>query len=202
MTSGSAPQDAPPSPASPELTLSTNEPQPSPGPPPPQLATGLGGLPLASWGSRCVAALIDDVIVAFPFVLAGALFVFKFDAAMRGRAHDEAVAIGLVAVGLGALLFLAVAAFYAPLLMARAGKFNGQTWGKEWMGIRAVRDNGQPWTFGSAALREIVVKGLAVTIASSLVPIVPLFVNYLWPMIDDQNRALHDIAVSSHVVRA
>jgi len=73
----------------------------------------------------------------------------------------------------GFLAYLVVAFLYAPLLMARAGERNGQTWGKQALAIRVVRDNGQAMSFGWAALREIAVKGLAVTIASSIIPIIP-----------------------------
>jgi len=65
-----------------------------------------------------------------------------------------------------------------------------------------VRDNGQPFSFGSAALREVVLKFLAVSIASSIIPLIPFLLDYLWPLWDDQNRALHDMVASSHVVRA
>jgi uncharacterized RDD family membrane protein YckC len=65
-----------------------------------------------------------------------------------------------------------------------------------------VRDGGEPMTFWWAALREVVVKGLAVNIAASIIPIIPWFLNYFWPLWDDQNRALHDMAVSTHVVRS
>ena len=102
----------------------------------------------------------------------------------------------LRAAALGVLTFI-----YAPLLMARDGEHNGQTWGKQTLGIRAVRDNDQPWDFGNAALREVVLKNLAVGIASSIIPFIPWFLNFFWPLWDDQNRALHDLAVSSHVVQ-
>ena len=62
---------------------------------------------------------------------------------------------------------------YAPLLMKREGAHNGQTWGKQVVGIRVVRDNGQPFDFGSAALREVVFKSLCVWIASSIIPFLP-----------------------------
>jgi uncharacterized RDD family membrane protein YckC len=95
-----------------------------------------------------------------------------------------------------------VAFIYAPVLMARGGVNNGQTWGKQTMNIRVVRDNGESVSFGWAALREIAVKGLAVGIASSIIPFIPWFLNFFWPLWDDQNRALHDMIVSTHVVRA
>jgi len=47
-----------------------------------------------------------------------------------------------------------------------------------------------------------VVKGLAVGIASSIIPLIPWLLDVLWPLWDDQNRALHDMAVQTHVVRA
>jgi uncharacterized RDD family membrane protein YckC len=95
-----------------------------------------------------------------------------------------------------------VALIYAPVLMAREGRNNGQTWGKQMVGIRVVRDNGLPMSFGWAALREIAVQGLAVTIASSIIPFVRGFLMLFWPLWDDENRALHELIVSTHVVRA
>jgi uncharacterized RDD family membrane protein YckC len=86
--------------------------------------------------------------------------------------------------------------------MAREGEHNGQTWGKQALGIRVIRDGGEPMSFGWATLREIVVKGFAVGIASSIIPIIPWFLDFFWPLWDDENRALHDMIVSTHVVHA
>jgi len=109
---------------------------------------------------------------------------------------------GAIVTGvLGVLAYLIVVLAYAPVLMAREGPNNGQTWGKQIVGIRVVRDTGEPMNFGWSALREIAVKGLLVGIASSILPLIPWLLNYLWPLWDDQNRALHDIVCSTHVVR-
>ena len=86
--------------------------------------------------------------------------------------------------------------------MAREGRCNGQTWGKQALGIRVIRDSGEPMNFGMAALREIVVKGFGVGIASSIIPFIPWFLDFFWPLWDDENRALHDMVVSTHVVQA
>jgi uncharacterized RDD family membrane protein YckC len=43
---------------------------------------------------------------------------------------------------------------YAPLLMRRPGAHNGQTLGKQLTGIRVVREDGRPMTYGAAVLRE------------------------------------------------
>ena len=46
------------------------------------------------------------------------------------------------------------------------------------------------------------IKGLAVGIASRSSPFIPWFLDIFWPLWDDENRALHDMVVSTHVVRA
>jgi uncharacterized RDD family membrane protein YckC len=133
--------------------------------------------------------------VLFFLVVAGAIGI---------SGSDEDVAVGAVigALILWTILMAAVGLLYAPLLMARRGTHNGQTWGKQILGIRVVRDSAEPIGFGFAALREIVIKALAVGIASSIVPFLPWLLDNLWPLWDDQNRALHDMAVSTHVVQA
>lgn len=157
---------------------------------------------LAGWGARLGAHVIDVLILLVPFliiffaVIAGAV-------GLTGTGNED-VAVGAVILAgvLSVLVFTALAFLYAPLLMKRDGERNGQTWGKQLVSIRAVRDNGEAWTFGSAALREVVLKNLAVGIASSIIPLIPWFLNFFWPLWDDQNRALHDMAASSHVVKA
>ena len=159
----------------------------------PQHAPGWHGSPLASWGSRLAATLIDWLVLLVPVVILTIIVV-----AIAAGSDTGAIVTGI----LGFLAYLVVALIYAPLLMARGGERNGQTWGKQALGIRVVRDSGEAMGFGWAALREIAVKGLAVGIASSIIPIIPWFLNYFWPLWDDQNRALHDMIVQTHVVQA
>jgi pSer/pThr/pTyr-binding forkhead associated (FHA) protein len=85
----------------------------------------------------------------------------------------------------------------SPILMKREGANNGQTWGKQALGIRVVQDNHQPFTFGTALLRDFVIKSLLF----SVIPFSSL-VDSLWPLWDDENQALHDKIASSHVFRA
>jgi uncharacterized RDD family membrane protein YckC len=157
--------------------------------------SGWVGQPLASWGSRLGAYLIDFLVVLIPVVL---LAIVIFGGAAGGDTFWAWVGASI----LYALLLAAVFLLYAPLLMTREGERNGQTLGKQMVGIRVVRDNGQPFGFGAAAFREVVLKQLAVGIASSIIPFVPWFLNYFWPLWDDQNRALHDMAASTHVIKA
>jgi uncharacterized RDD family membrane protein YckC len=156
--------------------------------------SGWVGRPLASWGSRLGAYLVDFLVVLIPVVLL-AIVIF-------GGAAEADTFWGWVGASiLYALLFGAAWLLYAPLLMMRQGERNGQTLGKQMVGIRVVRDSGEPFGFGWAAYREVVLKQLAVGIASSIIPFIPWFLNYFWPLWDDQNRALHDMAASTHVIK-
>ena len=108
--------------------------------------------------------------------------------------------VGLV---LWVILVAVITLLYAPVLMARRGRRNGQTLGKQMLGIRVVRDRGEPMTFwlGGAARGGDQGPG-RVRIASAVIPVVPWLLDDLWPLWDDENRALHDMAASTHVVRA
>jgi len=158
-----------------------------------QQGPGWHGRPLASWGTRLAAYLLDGLILLVPVILLTVIIV------AIAAGSDTA---GWVTGILGFLAYLVVAFLYAPLLMAREGPRNGQTLGKQALGIRVIRDGGERMSFGWAALREIVIKGFAVGVASSIIPIIPWFLNFFWPLWDDQNRALHDMVVSTHVVQA
>jgi uncharacterized RDD family membrane protein YckC len=201
--------DQPPSPPGGPQSPQPEAPPPPPGPQAPtyggpvppggweqpiaQQAPGWHGRPLASWGSRLAAYLIDGLFLLVP-VIALTVIIVAIAAGSDTGAWVTAI--------FGFLAYLVAAFLYAPLLMAREGPRNGQTWGKQALGIRVIRDGGEPMNFSWAALREIVVKGLGVGIASSIIPLIPWFLNFFWPLWDDQNRALHDMVVSTHVVEA
>jgi uncharacterized RDD family membrane protein YckC len=193
-----APQVPPAAPPGPESTPAYGGPEPPGGweQPIARPDSGWAGRPLASWGSRLAAYLIDYLILLIPIGILGVLIV--------GALVDDDSSWGAWALSgiLWALVSALVFLFYAPLLMMREGARNGQTLGKQMLGIRVVRDTGQPMGFGWAALREVVVKNLAVSVASAIIPIIPWFLNYFWPLWDGENRALHDMACSTHVVKA
>jgi uncharacterized RDD family membrane protein YckC len=164
-----------------------------------QQGPGWVGRPLASWGSRVAAWFIDGLIIGIP----AAIIFFALVAGAIGLTGDDSDVGFWVLVGSGllsVLIFVVIAIIYAPTTMARGGPHNGQTWGKQLIGIRVVRDGGERVDFWWAVLREVVVKGLVVGIASSIIPFVPWFLDNFWPLWDDENRALHDMVVSSHVV--
>jgi uncharacterized RDD family membrane protein YckC len=115
-----------------------------------------------------------------------------------------ASASGTAAIVLGILLGVAAVVYWLmarPLLMARNGERNGQTWGKQALGIRVIRDGGQPFDVGYALVRQAAVKWLLFYMLGGMF-VIPWVLNYLWPLWDDQDRALHDMVVSTHVVKA
>ncbi|HEX8102283.1 MAG TPA: RDD family protein [Solirubrobacteraceae bacterium] len=164
-----------------------------------------GGLVLASWGRRVVAALIDLVIVlviaAILFAILGTVFAgFGLFDDSSGTADDGTI-VGFVLSLFATVAVVVVAGFlYAPLMMART---DGQTVGRKAAGIRVVRTDRQPMTFGWAFLREVVVKGVLINlIAGSATFGLATLLDLLWPLWDEENRALHDFVVQTRTVMA
>ena len=185
---------------------------PPPPPPPADQAPPAGppvtfhGAELAEWGSRALATILDAMVGL------GVTLVLFAPGTIVAIVTEGGVG-GWILLGVAALLWLAFSVLYAPYFMRRPGERNGQTLGKQWIGVRAVRDNGEPFGWGWAFMRELVVKGIALSIASSIAStvtfflfgaggIVPYLLDYLWPLWDDENRALHDMVAQTHVVKA
>ena len=153
-----------------------------PPPPPPVYQSATPPAPVgeyAGWGARLGATLID-VLVLFAIV---AVFIV-----LAVIAQSEAIA------GVAVILIYGGSFLYGPLTMMRGGERNGQTYGKQAMGIRVVRDTGQPLGFGWSLLREALAKGLIGPLT--------LYIDFLWPLWDDHNQALHDKMVGTFVVKA
>jgi uncharacterized RDD family membrane protein YckC len=108
---------------------------------------------------------------------------------------------GFVSIVVGLLLAVLavsiVALLYAPALMART---NGRTLGRMATGIRVVRANGEPIDFGFAMLREVAVKWLLFGVAGSVTFGLANLIDYLWPLWDEENRALHDFVVNTRTI--
>jgi uncharacterized RDD family membrane protein YckC len=115
---------------------------------------------------------------------------------------DPSAAFGIVLLVVSILVDLVVWALYAPFLVRRHGRHNGQTLGKQWLGIRVIRTNGAPVDWGIGLLRELVIKGLLFNfIGFYFFATIPWLLDYLWPLWEDQNRAPHDMMVSTRVVK-
>jgi uncharacterized RDD family membrane protein YckC len=152
---------------------------------------------LAGWWSRVGAALIDGIIIGVGALAIVALFGSVFSVGFL--ASDEAGIVSLIVGLLFSFLAIAIVALlYAPLMMART---NGKTLGRMVVGNRVVRAKGQPMTFGWAMLREVAVKALLFGFLSSLTFGLASLADVLWPLWDDENRALHDFIVDTRTVK-
>lgn len=77
----------------------------------------------------------------------------------------------------------------------------GQTPGKQLLGIRAMKDNGQPSRWGRTFLREFVVKGVIFGLLAAITASVVWWLDNLWPLWDRDHQALHDKVAGTVVVR-
>jgi uncharacterized RDD family membrane protein YckC len=154
---------------------------------------------LAGWWSRVGAQLLDLLVVWVPGGILLTLLVLAASDAKDGSGSER---VWLIAAIVASFVVIGAHLFYAPLLMRRGGKRNGQTLGKQVTGIRVIRADGQPMNFSLAALRQIIYKSFGGIVASTFIPLFPWLLNYLWPTWDEQHRALHDLAANTRVVAA
>ncbi len=227
----SAPHSSPPAPA-PRAAPQPSSPYGSPPPPAPYAATPYAPPPtqpfappqwpapqapsgwaapapraaqghLSSWGLRFVATLVDGaltvaVTLAVVFLVGASVFGMS-----SGSDPDTAGAMGFFAA---ILAYLAVSTLwgllYAPLTMMRGGARNGQTLGKQLVGIRVARLDGAPVTAGTAVMRDVVMKSFVIWGLGSLLLSIPGILDSLWPLWDGQRQSWHDKAVSTIVVDA
>jgi uncharacterized RDD family membrane protein YckC len=160
--------------------------------------TALGGrYVLASWLSRVGAQLIDGIIIG---AVALVLFLPLGAAFGVGFADDSDATVWAAVAGLllWTLCVAIIALLYAPIFMART---NGKTLGRMVTGIRVVRTSGEPITFGFAMLREVLIKTVIFGIAGSFTAGIAPLLDVLWPLWDEENRALHDFIVNTRVVK-
>jgi uncharacterized RDD family membrane protein YckC len=139
----------------------------------------------ASWGRRVGAYLLDVLIIFVPVMV---VIVVALIAASPDE-DDGAWAV----VGFAYLVSLLFPFVYFTVLHGRP---SGKTPGKSVLGIRVVSDEtGGSISYGRAFGRYAIgfVFGIFV---------LPLILDYLWPLWDTKNQALHDKVVGSVVVRA
>ena len=125
-----------------------------------------GSYELATLGSRFIAILIDGIILG---IIGG-------------------VMVGVGRGAGGGLSFLIGLVYYWYFLSRR----EGQTVGKQLLGIRVVKVDGSPLTDADAILRYI---GYYINSAV-------LMLGWIWAFFDENSQGLHDKIVSTYVVKA
>lgn len=157
--------------------------------------------PLASWGARVGATLLDGLmflLIPMGLVIAGyAQFISKFVDA-QNACDDAGIPSGncptpdipssaFILIAIGGLLSLIAGLF----LCYREGA-TGQTPGKKIVGIRLLREaDGSTLGFGLAFGRRLLhfVDGL------------PCYLGYLWPLWDAKNQTFTDKIVHTVVIK-
>jgi uncharacterized RDD family membrane protein YckC len=176
----------------------TTAPPPGAGGPVPEFDTPAGHYVLSGWWRRVGAACVDGIIIV---AVAGVLLVAITAPFSIGFFVNDGVGVAAVIVGLifACICVFIAALLYAPAMMART---DGRTLGRMVTGIRVVRAGGERIDFGFAFLREVLVKWLLFNaIAGSITFGLAWLVDCLWPLWDEENRALHDYVVNTRTVR-
>ncbi|HEY1776087.1 MAG TPA: RDD family protein [Solirubrobacteraceae bacterium] len=157
---------------------------------------------LSGWWWRVGAVLVDDLILLLPMFLVAIAFheyTVTHYVTVNGTIGTTDSAHDTWANG---VLLLA----YAAALMCRFGRRNGQTVGKQATHIRVVRNDGGPVDLMTVLMREGLGKSLPIVLITippvlSVLAAIYLFLDYLWPLWDRENRALHDHLARTHVIR-
>jgi uncharacterized RDD family membrane protein YckC len=139
----------------------------------------------SDWWPRAGAWLLDTVIVWLI-----ALVVILPTAAITAGSDSDDLS-GIVWL----LLWLIGSVGYIGGTMTRKGKHNGQTLGKQTVGIRVTRDDGKPVGWGTVAVREVLMKFVVWNATFGI----GWLADILWPLGEREKRALHDLIVSTHV---
>jgi len=159
-----------------------------------------GSYPFAGFGARLGATLLDGVILGIPlgvlYAIATALFL-----GTSSTSTDSAGTITLTGVNggvtgiAGILVFvvIVIAFLYEPLMTARKGPHNGQTLGKQVVGIRIVSAGGGPITTGQAWGRSLF---------RSLISGSIFYLGFLWMLWDSKQQTWHDKVANTLVVKA
>ncbi len=169
-------------------------------------AEAAAGVPLASWGSRAGARLLDlliETVLAVPFVyvLLGPA-IRDFEAAVPVDATDEQIRSAtttlvnsFIAASLALTLVVLVISFVYEVPQNLVW---GRTLGKRVTGIRIrplVADG--PLRFG-----QVVIRWATYSVVAAVVGTLWALVDYLWPLWDKPWRqALHDKTARTIVVR-
>ena len=153
---------------------------------------------LATFLQRLLAYILDTVMFYLPLTAAAALLVVGVIFAVGGGDTPGSGGLAVALLALAAIGFLLAAGYIIWWLVTLK---NGQTPGKQLVGIRVVRDNGEPSGWGYTFLREFVIKGLLGGVIASATAGIYTVVDHLWPLWDQKRQALHDKMVNTIVVQ-
>ncbi len=150
----------------------------------------------AGFGARFVALLLDGVVFLAVFSLLNLVFPVSlpaFTSSCPSMSYMmEAVGDFLVPLFLRSFLGLVIVAGYSIVLV---GKY-GATVGKMALGLQVVREDGTPVSYGTAVVREFLVKCLLYGIIFYIA-----WLGYLWAAWSRRKQAWHDKIAGTVVVK-
>jgi uncharacterized RDD family membrane protein YckC len=170
-------------------------------------ATGVPSYALAGWWSRVGAVLLDSLVLLVPVVVL-VIVLHQYQVTHYITIYGT---VGTTATtSNGAWLDGLVGVIYPAVLLVRAGLRNGQTLGSQAVHIRVMRNDGNPVDLRTVIIREglgkAIIPFVLLSASPGLRPLAGLagiyvLIDYLWPLWDRENRALHDLLAKTHVVR-
>ena len=178
---------------------------------------------LASYGQRVGAWALDFVgftlplillIIAIVIVVLGLVFsssvgVQSITTPSGTIVTEETIVeswfLGLIFSSIGAVIILAaLVVLIGYIVWWLFALRRGQTPGKQIIGIRVIKDDGEPSGWGYTFLREFVIKFLLLGLVSEPTLGIARLVDYLWPLWDRAKKmqTLHDKLLGTLVIRA
>jgi len=140
---------------------------------------------IAGIGSRFLAAIIDSLVIGAALLVLGIVIGI-----ITARSVFAGSAVGSVTAAVGTILsFLILWGYYIIFELV----WNGQSLGKRAIGLRVVREGGQPVTFISSAIRNLI----------RIVDFLPAFygIGVIVMFVDRRARRLGDLAGGTLVVK-
>ena len=150
------------------------------------------GWVLATFLQRLAAFIVDAVLSDLPIVVGIAALVV---ALIVGADNGAPFAVLL------ALALAGLATFVGYVVWWLFALRQGQTPGKQVVGIHVIRHDGSPSDWGYTFLREFVIKFLVGGFLSGMTGGIYFVVDHLWPLFDGDRQALHDKMMSTLVVQ-
>lgn len=136
---------------------------------------------LPSLNARCSAFLLDYILTLFPLSMTLALAFFVKRKLMEPEVGGFFQYVGYVLV-IGVIFFNWVYSYV---------RYDGQSFGKRFVGLRVIRADGQPMNYQTALIRLLIY----------LVSMLFAGLGFLWMLWDENQRGLHDKIAKTLVIK-
>lgn len=150
-----------------------------------------GGYVLSGWWRRAAAMVIDSVMITG--TSSAILWAVGFD---LGEYWGEDSSLLIMSRATDLLFLIADAALAGVYYVLTMVAWDGRTVGKRASRIRVIRTDGAPMDASTVLKRQILLQ----YVAFGLVPLLCI-ADYLWPLRDRENRAVHDVLIRTRVIR-